>query len=82
MLEAVVRVNDMVPGLRVIVDHLPAYLKTLNASGMEAVDGTLRELAKRPQVYFKVSALLTVVNGVGHPDHVFRRLTDAIEARR
>ena len=26
--------------------------------------------------------LLAVVNGVGHPDHVFKRLTDAIEARR
>jgi len=26
--------------------------------------------------------VLAVVNGVGHPDHVFRRLTDAIEARR
>jgi adenylate kinase len=25
---------------------------------------------------------LAVVNGVGHPDHVFRRLCDAVEARR
>lgn len=26
--------------------------------------------------------LLAVVNGVGHPDHVFKRLCDAVEARR
>lgn len=25
---------------------------------------------------------LVVVNGVGHPDHVFKRLTDVVEARR
>ena len=25
---------------------------------------------------------LAVVNGVGHPDHVFKRLCDAVEARR
>jgi predicted TIM-barrel fold metal-dependent hydrolase len=64
LLEAVIRVNDMVPGLRVIIDHLPALLKTLDAKGMAALDGTLRELAKRPQVYIKVSALLTVANNM------------------
>ncbi len=25
---------------------------------------------------------LVVVNGIGHPDHVFKRLTDWVEARR
>jgi len=32
--------------------------------------------------YFASRGALAVVNGVGHPDHVFKRLTDAIEARR
>lgn len=27
-------------------------------------------------------SMLTVINGVGHPDHVFRRLTDAVESNR
>ncbi len=31
--------------------------------------------------YSRVGAL-AVVNGVGHPDHVFKRLCDAVEARR
>src|SRR5215467_2364819 len=62
LLQAAVRVNDMVPDLRVIIDHLPAFVKTLNSSTMSAADPILRELAKRPQVYVKVSALLTVAN--------------------
>jgi len=37
LLQAVIRVTDMVPGLRVIVDHLPAFLKTLDAAGMAAI---------------------------------------------
>ena len=32
--------------------------------------------------YFSSRGALAVVNGVGHPDHVFKRLTDAVEARR
>jgi adenylate kinase len=32
--------------------------------------------------YFDKQDTLTVVNGVGNPDHVFRRLTDVVEARR
>lgn len=32
--------------------------------------------------YFSSRGALSVVNGVGHPDHVFKRLTDMIEARR
>jgi adenylate kinase len=32
--------------------------------------------------YFAARGALVVINGVGNPDHVFKRLTDAIEARR
>jgi len=32
--------------------------------------------------YFGSRGALAVVNGVGHPDHVFNRLTDTVEARR
>ncbi|HUF98667.1 MAG TPA: adenylate kinase [Ilumatobacter sp.] len=32
--------------------------------------------------YFSSRGALAVVNGVGNPDHVFKRLTDAVEARR
>ena len=32
--------------------------------------------------HYSAHGRLVVINGVGHPDHVFKRLTDAIEARR
>ncbi len=32
--------------------------------------------------YYSSRGVLAVVNGVGQPDHVFHRLTDAVEARR
>ena len=60
LIEAVIRVNDKVPGLRIIVDHLPSMLGRLDAAGMSAVEGNLRELAGRPSVYIKVSEVLRV----------------------
>jgi predicted TIM-barrel fold metal-dependent hydrolase len=53
LLEAVVRVTDKVPALRVVIDHLP-QLKLLP---------DLKELGKRPQVYVKVSEVLRRENG-------------------
>jgi adenylate kinase len=32
--------------------------------------------------FFGGSGQLVVVNGVGHPDHVFKRLTDVVESRQ
>lgn len=32
--------------------------------------------------YYSRGGTMAVVNGVGHPDHVFKRLTDVVEARR
>lgn len=32
--------------------------------------------------YYASRGALAVVNGVGHPDHVFKRLTEVVEARR
>ncbi|HEY5664800.1 MAG TPA: adenylate kinase [Ilumatobacter sp.] len=32
--------------------------------------------------YYSTLGMLTVINGVGHPDNVFKRLTEAVEARR
>jgi len=51
----------------------------------EAVDRRLDlyETQTAPLIeYFASRGALAVVNGVGRPDHVFKRLTDSIEARR
>src|ERR1700687_165126 len=63
LIQAVIRVTDMVPGLRVVIDHVPAMLRQLDANGRAAIDGNMRELAKRPQVYIKVSSVMIVAGG-------------------
>ena len=63
LIEAVLRVNDKVPELRIVVDHLPAMLWRMDANARTAVEGTLRELAKRPPIYIKVSELMRMVDG-------------------
>ena len=69
LLEAVIRVLDKIPGLRIIVDHLPAMMWGLDAKARTAVERPLRELAKRPTVYIKISELMRTAGG--------RPLTDA-----
>jgi L-fuconolactonase len=63
LIEAMIKVSDKVPDLRIVVDHLPAMLNRLDAGARTVVEVNLRELAKRPLVYFKVSELLQVVDG-------------------
>jgi L-fuconolactonase len=63
LIEAVIRVNDRVPGLRIVVDHLPSMMGRLDANAQEAVEANLRELAKRPPVYIKVSELMRIADG-------------------
>ena len=56
LMDTVVRVTDRVPTLRVVLDHVPQMdPKTAEAS--------LRELAKRPQVFVKGSSVLRRVDG-------------------
>jgi L-fuconolactonase len=68
LLEAVLTVTDKVPGLRIIIDHLPSMFVGLDAGGRAAVEGTLRELAKRTQVYVKLSEVLRLVDGKASTD--------------
>ena len=63
LIRSIVRVSDKVPDLRIVVDHLPALLSRLSSSDRAPIETDLRELASRPQVYFKVSEVLHVKNG-------------------
>jgi predicted TIM-barrel fold metal-dependent hydrolase len=71
LMEAIVRVNDKVPELRIVVDHLPSMMGRLDAAAKTAIEGTLRELAKRPSVYIKVSEVLRVADGKPVTDPAF-----------
>jgi L-fuconolactonase len=56
LMATVVRLTDKVPSLRVVLDHLPQMDPRPAAE-------SLRELARRPQVYVKVSSVLRRVDG-------------------
>ncbi|HEX4232383.1 MAG TPA: amidohydrolase family protein [Bryobacteraceae bacterium] len=58
LLHAVVRATDMVPTLRVVLDHLPRLDMPADANGRKACEADLRELGARPQVFVKVSGVL------------------------
>jgi predicted TIM-barrel fold metal-dependent hydrolase len=63
LIETVVRLTDRVPELRVVVDHLPQCTPPSDGAALTAYRGNLRELAKRPQVYVKLSSVLRRVAG-------------------
>jgi len=58
LLADLVRLTDLVPNLRVVVDHLPALERPAEAPARAVYDRALAELAQRPQVYVKVSEVL------------------------
>jgi L-fuconolactonase len=68
LLEAVLSVTDKVPGLRIVLDHLPSMFGRLDTNRRAAVESTLRELAKRRQVYVKLSEVLRLVDGKASTD--------------
>jgi L-fuconolactonase len=61
LLEAVVRITDKVPDLRVVIDHLPSLEPTQETQAR--YDGMLREIQPRGQIYVKLSAVIHPVNG-------------------
>jgi L-fuconolactonase len=63
LIETVLRLSDKVSNLRVVVDHLPELDPPSDRGQLSAYEGNLRELAKRPQVYIKVSGVIRRVNG-------------------
>ncbi len=73
LLEDVVRLTDRVPELRVVVDHLPRLDPPRNPEGRAAYERLLRELAQRPQIFVKVSAVLRRAGGHTITDLAFYR---------
>ena len=61
LLQAIVRITDKVPDLRVVLDHLPSLDPT--PGNQQAYDDALGELQKRPRVFVKLSAVIHRVNG-------------------
>ncbi len=63
LIAATVRVTDLVPDLRVLIDHLPQLTPPVEQGARRAYAAHSRELGKRPQVYVKISEVLRRVDG-------------------
>jgi L-fuconolactonase len=59
----IVHLTDLVPNLRVVLDHLPHLDPPADSAARSAYEGHLRQLGARPQVYVKISAVLRNVGG-------------------
>jgi L-fuconolactonase len=57
------RISDLVPDLRVVIDHLPQLEIPTDAQARRTYQTNLRELGKRPRIYVKVSEVVRRVNG-------------------
>jgi predicted TIM-barrel fold metal-dependent hydrolase len=73
LIDTVVRLTDRLPDLRVVVDHLPQCTPPAAAPELAAYRANLRELARRPQVYVKLSSVLRRVSGDVPQDLAFYR---------
>jgi predicted TIM-barrel fold metal-dependent hydrolase len=63
LIEAMLRVTDLVPDLRIVIDHLPQLDPPAESSALKQYEANLHDLAQRPQVCVKVSEVLRRVNG-------------------
>ena len=61
LLEAILKITDRVPDLRVVLDHLPSLDPT--PDNRQAYDTALRDLQGRARIYVKLSAVIHRVNG-------------------
>jgi predicted TIM-barrel fold metal-dependent hydrolase len=63
LLEAVLKISDQVPDLRIVIDHLPGLDPT--SSNQAQYDAVLKEIAPRRQIYVKLSAIVHPVGPTG-----------------
>ena len=61
LLEAMLKVSDKVPELRIVLDHLPSFDPTEAERPRYAA--MLKEFAQRPHIYVKLSEIIHRVNG-------------------
>jgi predicted TIM-barrel fold metal-dependent hydrolase len=63
LLEAAIRVNDKVPELRIVLDHLPALDPTPDTQA--AYDAVLKEFSQRKNIWVKLSEIVHPVRQAG-----------------
>ena len=71
LLQAAVRINDQVPDLRIVLDHLPALDPTPEIQGQ--YDAVLKEIAQRRNIWTKLSEIVHPVRQPGGAPPVITR---------
>jgi L-fuconolactonase len=66
LLQALVRLSDAVPSLRIVIDHLPHYDPA--PAEQVAYRAVLREIGERPQIFVKLSEVIHPIDGVVSTD--------------
>ena len=63
LIHGLLRTSDVVPNMRIVIDHLPKLEVPTDALAKKAYYADLYELGKRPRVFVKISSVLRRVNG-------------------
>jgi predicted TIM-barrel fold metal-dependent hydrolase len=79
LLRAIVKVAERVPGLRIVIDHLPHAPVPTEQLARKEYWSTLHELGQSPRVFVKLSEIPVVLNGKLVTDpHFYEGPLDAI----
>ncbi len=73
LIEAAVNATDKVPGLRMVIDHLPQLNPPASKNDHDRYLAAIQELGKRSQVFVKISQVLRRENGRVPLDPAFYR---------
>ena len=75
LIQDLVQLTDKVPGLRLVIDHLPKLDLPTDAAGRKAYEANLEQFRNRPNAFVKLSAVLREVNGKVPTDLAFYKAT-------
>jgi predicted TIM-barrel fold metal-dependent hydrolase len=73
LMHAAVRVSDVVPNLKIVIDHLPELTPPENLAARRACDADLKLLGQRPQIFAKLSGIVRTYRGRVPLDLAFYR---------
>lgn len=78
LLQAVVKVSDRVPSLRIVIDHLPSFDPV--PAEQAAYEAVLREIAPRAQIFVKLSEIVHPVRPGGEVEPGLAAHRDRLDA--
>ena len=79
LIRALLEVSERVPGLRIVIDHLPHSPVPADTAARREYESNLEKLARNPDVFVKLSEIPVIENGTLIRDpHRYKDALDAI----